>query len=51
MFRRRPTKATRIEYDDDGNFARLVAGIRDGVGIHADTVEGLREAFNEAVDD
>ena len=27
------------------------AGIRDGVGFHADTVEGLREAFHEAVED
>ena len=27
------------------------AGIRDGVGFHADTVAGLREAFHEAVDD
>ena len=28
-----------------------LAGIRDGVGFHADTVEGLREAFHEAVED
>ena len=28
-----------------------IAGIRDGVGFHADTVEGLRDAFHEAVDD
>ncbi len=27
------------------------AGIRDGVGFHADTVGGLREAFREAVED
>ena len=26
-------------------------GIRDGVGFHADTVDGLREAFHEAVED
>ena len=42
----------RIEYDDeDGLFFGRIAGIRDGVGFHADTVEGLRTAFREAVDD
>ena len=42
----------RIEYDDeDGIFTGRLAGIRDGVGFHADTVEGLREAFHEAVED
>lgn len=44
--------AARVEYDDeDGIFTGRVAGIRDGVGFHADTVEGLREAFREAVED
>jgi predicted HicB family RNase H-like nuclease len=44
--------AARIEYDDeDGLFTGRIAGIRDGVGFHADTVEGLREAFHEAVED
>ena len=44
--------SARIEYDDDdGIFTGRIAGIRDGVGFHADTVEGLREAFREAVDD
>ncbi|WP_225026403.1 type II toxin-antitoxin system HicB family antitoxin [Xinfangfangia pollutisoli] len=44
--------SARIEYDDeDGIFTGKLAGIRDGVGFHADTVEGLREAFREAVDD
>ena len=44
--------AARIEYDDDdGIFTGRVAGIRDGVGFHADTVESLREAFHEAVED
>lgn len=44
--------SARIEYDDeDGIFFGRVAGIRDGVGFHADTVEGLRAAFQEAVDD
>ena len=44
--------AARIEYvDEDGIFTGRIAGIRDGVGFHADTVEGLREAFREAVED
>ena len=42
----------RIEYDDDdGLFFGRIAGIRDGVGFHAEDVAGLREAFREAVDD
>jgi len=41
-----------IEYDDgDGILIGRVAGIRDGVGFHADTVPGIRAAFHEAVDD
>ena len=28
-----------------------IAGIRDGVGFHADSVEALRQAFLEAVED
>ena len=44
--------SARIEHDDeDGLFVGCVAGIRDGVGFHADTVEGLRAAFREAADD
>ena len=44
--------SARIEYDDeDGIFVGRIAGIRDGVGFHADTVDGLREAFHEAVED
>ena len=44
--------AARIEYDDeDGLFFGRIAGIQDGVGFHADSVDGLREAFQEAVDD
>lgn len=44
--------SARIEYDDeDGIFTGRLAGIRDGVGFHADTVEALREAFHEAVED
>ena len=44
--------AARIEYDDDdGVFTGQIAGIRDGVGFHAESVEGLRQAFHEAVED
>ena len=44
--------SARIEYDDDdGIFTGRIAGIRDGVGFHADTVEALRGAFHEAVED
>jgi predicted HicB family RNase H-like nuclease len=42
----------RVEYDDEDKifFGRL-AGIRDGVGFHGDTVAGLEAAFREAVED
>ena len=44
--------AARIAYDDeDGIFIGRIAGIRDTVGFHADTVDGLRAAFHEAVED
>lgn len=44
--------SARIEYDDeDGIFMGRIAGIRDAVGFHADSVAELREAFHEAVDD
>jgi predicted HicB family RNase H-like nuclease len=44
--------SARIEYDDeDGILFGQLAGITDGVGFHADSVEGLRAAFHEAVDD
>ena len=44
--------SARIEYDDeDGIFTGRIAGIRDGIGFHADTVADLREAFHEAVED
>lgn len=44
--------SARIEYDDEDEifFGRL-AGIRDGVSFHADTVAELKAAFHEAVDD
>lgn len=44
--------AARIAYDDeDGIFSGQIAGITDRVGFHAETVEDLRAAFHEAVDD
>ncbi|EDP61284.1 hypothetical protein BAL199_07008 [alpha proteobacterium BAL199] len=44
--------SARIEYDDEaGILTGRIAGIRDGVGFHADTVEDLRAAFHEAVKD
>ena len=44
--------AARIEYDDDDRiFTGRIAGIRDGVGFHADSVDSLRQAFHEAVED
>ena len=43
--------SARVEYDDDGILTGRILGIRDGVGFHADTVEGLRAAFEEAVED
>lgn len=44
--------SARIEYDDeDGVFTGMIAGLRDGVGFHGDTVDSLRAAFHEAVED
>ena len=44
--------SARIDHEDeDGNFTGRIAGIRDGVGFHADDVTTLRVAFREAVDD
>lgn len=44
--------SARIEYDDeDGIFVGRIAGIRDMVGFHADNVEELKAAFQEAVED
>jgi predicted HicB family RNase H-like nuclease len=44
--------AARVEYDgDDEIFTGRIAGIRDSVSFHADTVKGLQDAFHEAVDD
>ena len=42
----------RVDYDaDDELFIGRLAGINDVVGFHADTVDGLKAAFREAVDD
>ena len=44
--------AARIEYsDEDACFVGHIAGIRDVVGFHGNTVAKLRAAFREAVDD
>ena len=37
--------------DEDDTLIDRTAGIRDGVGFHADNVEAFRAAFHEAVDD
>ena len=44
--------SARIEFDaEDEIFTGRIAGIRDVVGFHAETVAGLKRAFHEAVDD
>lgn len=44
--------AARIEYsDEDACFVGHIAGIKDVVGFHGDTVATLRAAFRGAVDD
>jgi predicted HicB family RNase H-like nuclease len=44
--------SARIEYDDeDGILTGQIARIRDGAGFHADSVDALKVAFHEAVDD
>lgn len=44
--------AARIEYSDaDGLFVGHIAGIRDVVGFHGESVQELRAAFEEAVTD
>jgi len=44
--------AARIEYsEEDQSFVGHIAGIRDIVGFHGDSVAELRSAFEEAVDD
>jgi predicted HicB family RNase H-like nuclease len=42
----------RVEFSaDDSLFVGRLIGVEDVVGFHANTVEGLRAAFEEAVDD
>jgi predicted HicB family RNase H-like nuclease len=44
--------AARIEYsEEDESFVGHIAGIRDVVGFHGDSVAELKTAFEEAVDD
>ncbi|MFJ3074657.1 MULTISPECIES: type II toxin-antitoxin system HicB family antitoxin [Pseudomonas] len=44
--------AARIEYsDEDQLLIGHVAGIRDVIGFHAESISELRQAFQEAVDD
>lgn len=44
--------AARVEYsEDDGCFIGHIAGIRDVIGFHGESVAELRTAFEEAVDD
>lgn len=44
--------AARIDYsEDDACFVGHIAGIRDRVGFHGESVAELRGAFIEAVDD
>ncbi len=44
--------AARIEYsDEDGCFVGHIAGIRDVIGFHAESVKELRAAFEDAVND
>ena len=44
--------SARIEYSDsDGCFVGHLAGIRDIVGFHGESVAELKKAFEESVDD
>jgi len=44
--------AARIDYsDEDGLFVGHIAGIKDVVGFHGESVSELRAAFEEAVND
>lgn len=44
--------ADRIEYsDEDECFVGHIAGIRDVVGFHGESVSELKSAFEETVDD
>ncbi len=42
----------RIEYsDEDGCFIGRITGIKDVIGFHAESVQELHQAFEEAVND
>ena len=44
--------AARVEYsEEDGCFVGHIAGIRDVIGFHGETVAKLRSVFKEAVED
>ena len=44
--------SARVEYDpEDRVFFGRIAGIRDGVGFHSASMDGLIDAFREAVED
>ena len=44
--------AARVEYsEEDGCIVGHVAGVRDVIGFHGESVAELRAAFEEAVDD
>ena len=44
--------AARVEYsEEDGCFVGHIAGIRDVIGFHGETVTKLRSAFKDAVED
>ncbi len=44
--------AARVEYsEEDGCFVGHIAGIRDVIGFHGESVAELRAAFEEAVED
>ena len=44
--------AARVEYsDEDQCFVGHIAGIRDCIGFHSESVAGLKKAFEEAVED
>lgn len=42
----------RVEYsDEDGLFVGHIAGVKDVVGFHGESINELRKAFEEAVTD
>jgi predicted HicB family RNase H-like nuclease len=44
--------AARMEYsDEDACFIGHIAGIKDVIGFHGESVKELRTAFEEAVED